>query len=134
MLEHVRTVVSRYTGRVHLWHVASRVNNGALLSLDEEQRLQLVAQALQLTKKIDPRTPIVVSFDQPWGEYLADQDQDLAPLHFADALIRADLGVSGFGLEINAGYHPKGSPHRSDRKSTRLNSSHTDISRMPSSA
>ncbi len=113
MLEHVRTVVSRYAGRVHLWHVASRVNNGVLLSLDEEQRLQLVARALQLTKKIDPRTPMVVSFDQPWGEYLANQDRDLAPLHFADALLRADLGISGFGLEINAGYHPKGSPHRS---------------------
>lgn len=112
MLDHVRTVVKRYAGRVHLWHVASRVNNGALLSFDEEQRLQLVAQALQLTRKIDPRTPIVVSFDQPWGEYLAKQDQDLAPLHYADALLRADLGISGFGLEINAGYLPNGSPHR----------------------
>jgi hypothetical protein len=112
MLEHVRTVVSRYAGRVHLWHVAARVNNGILLSLDEEQRLQLVAQALQLTRQIDPRTPMVVSLDQPWGEYLAHQDRDLAPFHFADTLVRADLGLSGIGLEINAGYHPHGSPHR----------------------
>lgn len=112
MLEHVRTVVSRYAGRVHLWHVAARVNNGILLSLDEEQRLQLVAQALQLTRQLDPRTPMVVSFDQPWGEYLARQDRDLAPWHFADALARADLGLSGIGLEINDGYYPQGSPHR----------------------
>ena len=112
MLDHVRMVVSRYAGRVHLWHVASRVNNGKLLSLDEEQRLQLVASALQLTRQIDSRTPMVVSFDQPWGEYLADQEQDLAPLHYADALVRADLGISGFGLEINAGHHPGGTPHR----------------------
>jgi hypothetical protein len=54
----------------------------------------------------------VVSFDQPWGEYMAEQDEDLAPLHYADALVRADLGVSGFGLEINAGYWPRGSAHR----------------------
>ena len=51
--------------------------------------MQLVAQALQLTRQIDPRTPMVVSFDQPWGEYLAMQQQDLAPFHFADALVRA---------------------------------------------
>jgi hypothetical protein len=39
----VRAVVSRYAGRVQLWHVASRVNNGRLMSLDEESRLNLVA-------------------------------------------------------------------------------------------
>jgi hypothetical protein len=112
MLEHVRAVVGRYAGRVHLWHVASRVNNGVLLSLSEEQRLNLVAQALQLVRQLDPRTPTVVSFDQPWGEYLADRDEELAPIHYADALVRADLGISGLGLEINAGYFPRGSAHR----------------------
>lgn len=112
LLDHVRAVTSRYAGRVHLWHVASRVNNGQLLSLNEEARLNLVAQAVQVVRKIDPRTPIVVSFDQPWGEYLVDQEHDLAPLHYADALLRADLGISGFGLEINAGYWPRGSSHR----------------------
>jgi hypothetical protein len=112
LLDHVRAVVSRYAGRVHLWHVASRVNNGQLLSLNEESRLNLVAQAVQVVRKIDPRTPTVVSFDQPWGEYLVDQEHDLAPLHYADALLRADLGISGFGLEINAGYWPRGSAHR----------------------
>ena len=41
-----------------------------------------------------------------------EQDNDLAPWHYADALVRADLGISGFGLEINAGYWPRGSAHR----------------------
>jgi hypothetical protein len=112
LLDHVRAVTSRYAGRVHLWHVASRVNNGQLLSLDEESRLNLVAQAIQVVRKIDPRTPTVVSFDQPWAEYLVDQDHDLAPWHYADALVRADLGISGFGLEINAGFWPRGTSHR----------------------
>jgi hypothetical protein len=112
LLDHVRAVASRYAGRVHLWHVASRVNNGQLLSLDEESRLNLVAQAVQVVRKIDPRTPTVVSFDQPWAEYLIEEDRDLAPWHYADALVRADLGISGFGLEINAGYWPRGSAHR----------------------
>ena len=112
MVDHVRAVVTRYAGRIHLWHVASRMNTGKLLSLEEEQRLHLVEQALEVVRQIDPRTPTVVSFDQPWAEYLAHQDEDLAPLHYADALVRADLGVSGFGLEINAGFHPNGSSHR----------------------
>lgn len=112
VLDHVRAVVGRYAGRVHLWHVASRVNSAKLLSLEEEQRLQLVAQTLEVVKRFDPRTPTVVSFDQPWAEYLADQDEDLAPVHYADALVRASLGVSGFGLEINVGYQPGGSGWR----------------------
>ena len=33
---------------------------------------------------------------------------DLAPIHYADTLIRADLGISGFGLELNMGYWPDG--------------------------
>ncbi|MAT69981.1 MAG: hypothetical protein CMJ58_10715 [Planctomycetaceae bacterium] len=112
MLDHVRSVVSRYAGRVHLWHIASRVSSGRLLSLDEERKLNLVAQALHVVRQIDPRTPMVVSFDQPWGEYLAGGDEDLAPWHYADALVRADLGISGIGLEINAGYWPNGCTHR----------------------
>lgn len=113
LLDHVRSVVTRYIGRVHLWHVASRVNNGKLLSLDEDSRLNLVAQAVKVVRRIDPRTPIVVSFDQPWAEYLVEQDNDLAPWHYADALVRVDdLGISGFGLEINAGYWPGGTSHR----------------------
>lgn len=111
-LDHVRAVVSRYAGRVHLWQVASRVNTGKLLSLEEEQRLHLVAHALDLVRRLDPRTPTVVSFDQPWAEYLAQQGDDLSPASYADALVRADLGISGFALEVNAGFHPGGSVHR----------------------
>ncbi len=120
MLEHVKAVVSRYAGRVHLWHVSSRVNTGKLLGLEEEQRLHLVAQTLNVVRQIDSRTPTVVSFDQPWAEYMACKDDDLAPLHYADALVRADLGVSGFGLEINAGFFPSGSGHRATFELGRL--------------
>ena len=112
VLDHITAVVKRYAGRVHLWHVASRVNSGTLLSLDEEQRLHLVAMALEVVHRHDPRTPTVVSFDQPWGEYLIDRDDELAPIHYADALVRADLGVSGFGLEIDVRESPGGTLHR----------------------
>jgi hypothetical protein len=59
----------------------------------------------------DGRTPAVVTFDQPWGEYVSQLEMDL-PLHLADSLIRANLGLAGIGLEINFGYYPRGTQPR----------------------
>jgi GH35 family endo-1,4-beta-xylanase len=120
MLEHVRAVVERYRGKVHLWQVAARMTHGHALGLNEEARLQLAAKAISVVRQLDSTTPLVVSFDQPWAEYLASEQLDLAPLHFADALVRADLGLSGIGLELNVGYHPGGSIHRGPVAVSRL--------------
>jgi hypothetical protein len=120
MLAHVRAVVERYRGRVHLWQVVTRMTHGHALGLDEEARLQVAAKAINTVRQLDPTTPIVVTFDQPWAEYLASEQLDLAPLHFADALVRADLGLSGIGLEINLGYHPGGSVLRNPLSMSRL--------------
>jgi hypothetical protein len=120
MLDHVRSVIQRYRGRVHLWQVAARMTHGHALGLGEEGRLQVAAKAIGAVRQLDPSTPVVVTFDQPWAEYLANEQLDLAPLHFADALVRADLGLSGVGLELNMGYHPGGSMHRGPLALSRL--------------
>lgn len=120
MLDHVRAVVERYRGKVHLWQVAARMTHGHALGLDEEARLQATAKAINAVRQLDPTTPTVVTFDQPWAEYLAHEQLDLAPLHFADALVRADLGLSAVGLELNIGYHPGGSVHRGPLAISRL--------------
>ncbi len=120
MIDHVQAVVERYRGKVHLWQVASRMTHGHALGLNEEARLQVAARAISTVRKLDPTTPLVVTFDQPWAEYMAYQNLDLAPLHFADALVRADLGLAGIGLELNVGYHPGGSLPRSPLAVSRL--------------
>jgi hypothetical protein len=120
MLDHVTTVVKRYRGKVHLWQVVSRMSHGRVLALTEDQRLQIAAQAITKVRELDPSTPLIASFDQPWAEYLASEQLDLAPLHFADALVRADLGLSGLGIEITVGYHPGATPHRSAHAYSRL--------------
>ena len=97
MLDHVTTVVKRYRGKVQLWQVAARMSHGRVLALNEEQRLQIAARAISKVKEIDPSTPLIATFDQPWAEYLATENLDLAPLHFADALVRARLGFVGAG-------------------------------------
>jgi hypothetical protein len=52
---------------------------------------------------------VVVTIDSPWAEYLGQKPDGISPLHFADALVRADLGLSGLGLELNLNYWPYGS-------------------------
>ena len=74
--------------------------------------MRLAFSVVDAIRHVDPKTPTIVSFDQPWAEYLASQDLDSSPLHFADALIRAELGIAGIGLEINLGYWPGGTMTR----------------------
>jgi hypothetical protein len=108
ILKFIEAVVKRYRGKVQLWHVTARMNQDGAMRYSEEQRLRLVVEAVDRVRAIDPRTPLVVSFNQPWGEYIARKDQELTPLHFADTLIRGELGLAGVGLEIHYGYWPGG--------------------------
>ncbi len=100
--------VERYKGQVQVWHCAAGLNLPGGLALSEEQKLRLAVLAIDTVRRADPRTPLIISFDQPWGEYLQREELDLPPYHFADALVRADLGVSGVGMEMNIGYSPGG--------------------------
>jgi hypothetical protein len=100
---HIKSVVERYRGRVHVWIAAAEVNSGKALPLSEEQRLRLAVGAIEAVRSADDRTPVVLTFDQPWGEYLRDERLQLSPIHFADAIVRGDVGVSALGLRINIG-------------------------------
>lgn len=106
--EYIEAAVSRYRGKVDVWIGAGRVNTADILSLTEEEKVRLAARAVELTHALDPETPVLVSFDQPWAEYLSNRELDFPPLHFADALVRAELGMSGLMLEMNVGYQPGG--------------------------
>ena len=104
LLEYTEDVVRFFQGRVHVWHAVSAVAGDNETRLTEEQRLRLAVSVIETVRRLDPRTPIVVSFDQPWGEYMTRRHFDLSPMHFADMLVRSDLGVAGLGMEINFGY------------------------------
>lgn len=106
--EFVSATVKRYRGKVDAWVCAGRLNSAELLSLSEEEKLRLAACAVELTHSLDPPTPAVICFDQPWAEYMSHREMDFPPLHFADALVRAGLNLTGLMLEINLGYCPGG--------------------------
>lgn len=104
----VETTLARYRGRVQLWNCAARLSEPESLGLSEEQRFQLAVRVVEIVRRMDPDTPAVISFDQPWGEYIHRSRCELAPLTLADALVRSELGLSGIALECNVGYVPGG--------------------------
>lgn len=108
----IETVISRYRGKVAAWQCAARVNTGRALALSEEERLRLAVSSIEAVRQADPNTPVILRFDQPWAEYMARSDVDLSPLHFADALVRAGLGLSAIGLDLSMGYSGAGSALR----------------------
>ena len=110
--DYVETVVTRFRGKMDLWLCASGMNLGEVLGLSEEALLKLVVRAVEIAKRIDPETPAVIRFSQPWAEYMQHLDLDLAPLHFADALVRTGLELGGLELEICAGYDGPGTSVR----------------------
>lgn len=118
--DYVDNVVSRYAGKMQLWLCAARITAQAALSLTEEEKLKLAVRAVEVVRERDPETPAVVSFDQPWAEYLNRSDSELSPIHIADALVRSGLGLAGVTLEINLGYTPCGSYPRSPLSFSRL--------------
>lgn len=110
--DYVETAVTRYRGKVDLWLCAAGMNLGEVLGLSEEALLKLVVRTVEIARRIDPETPAVIRFSQPWAEYMQYMDLDLSPLHFADALVRTGLELGGLELEISAGYDGTGTPAR----------------------
>lgn len=108
MNEFVEAAVVRYRDQVDVWICGSRANTADILSLTEEEIVRLSAELIERTNSLSRDSQVIISLDQPWVEYAAHRQVDVPPTHFADLIIRADLGLSGIMLEINMGYHPGG--------------------------
>ncbi len=118
--DYIETAVARYRGKVKLWECAAGTNVGYHMALTEEQRLRLTVRAIETTRQVDPDAQCLIRVDQPWAEYMTRGEWDLSPIHFADALARADLGLAGVVLDINIGYTPGGTPVRDALEYSRL--------------
>lgn len=104
MTQFVESTVTEFRGRVHLWNAAAGLNVAGPLSLDEEQVMRFSIGLLQTIRRCDPNTPVIMSVEQPCGEYLSKQTNAISPIHFADALLRSGLGLAGIGLNFRFGY------------------------------
>lgn len=105
----VRQAVTRYRGKVAIWHLVHRAGTGEILGLSEEQQVRLTARLIQVARQADPQVQLVVDFDRPWADWLSSGPFQLGPLHMADSLARAELGMTGIGLELAPGYGSPGS-------------------------
>ena len=118
--DHALETVERYRGRVHLWNCAVGLNAPGEMRWSDEEVLRMSVALIETVRRADERTPVVLTIDQPWSEYLGGEPDGISPLHFADALIRADLGLSGLALQINLDTWPDGSLPRDPLDVSRL--------------
>ncbi len=100
----VEKTVERFRGSIQLWNCATGLNTPGPLELDDEQAMRLAVAILQTVRRVDPQTPAIMSFDQPFGEYLSRHRDGISPIHFADALVRSGLGMAGIGLDVRINY------------------------------
>lgn len=107
--EYVAKTVQQFRGRVSFWNVAGFSYRAQSLGLKDEDKLRIIARGIDTVRRYDADTPLIVSFDQPWGEYLRRLPLAYPPLHIADHLVRSGLPIAAIGLELEVGYHPDGS-------------------------
>jgi hypothetical protein len=105
----VRQAVQRYKGRVPVWHLVHRPASVDFLGLSEEEQIRIAARALQVARQTDPQAQFTIGVERPWAEWMGSSPFQLGPLHLADYLVRADLGLAGIVLEVAAGYSAPGS-------------------------
>lgn len=118
--EYAQATVERYRGRVHIWNAAAGLNVPHEMEWSDEQVLRMAVSLIETVRRADDRSPVLLTIDQPWSEYLRDEADGISPLHFADALIRADLGLSGLALDFNMDTWPGGSFPRDPIEINRL--------------
>lgn len=105
--------ITELRGTVQLWNCASGLNTPGPVRLDDEQSMRIAVAILQTIRRLDPNTPAIMSFDQPFGEYLSKNHDGISPMHFADALARSGLGLAGLGLDIRSYYQNAATDPRS---------------------
>lgn len=106
---HAETTVLRYRNKAQIWNCAAGLNTPNSMHWSDEEVLRMAVAVISTVRQADNRTPVVLTIEQPWSEYLRDNPNGISPLHFADALIRADLGLSGLALELAMDVWPGGS-------------------------
>jgi hypothetical protein len=109
VVDYVRQVVHRYRGKVPVWHLVHRPASSDFLGLSEEDQIRIAARAIQVARQTDPAAQLTIGVERPWAEWMGASPFQLGPLHMADYLVRADLGLSGIALEIAPGYSAPGS-------------------------
>lgn len=109
LLSRLRQFLESAPDQVKMIHLLAGLNGIGHRDLSYPQQLQMSIDLLQLADEALVETPLLVSFDFPWGERLAGAVGGIHPLQIADNLIRQGAPIAFFGLEINLDFWPGGS-------------------------
>jgi hypothetical protein len=120
MCDYVETAVNRYRGDVRRWIVCAGFNQADAYGLVDDDRLRLAYRLYEAAAHIDSNLELVLSLAQPWGEYLAQEDQTISPITFPDDLVRAGVRLSALELELRAAVRPRGSFNRDPLDTVKL--------------
>jgi hypothetical protein len=93
-------------------HAVSGLNGTGHRLLSYPQQLQITIDILQAINELSRSAPVMVSFDNPWGERLSSSVGGMHPLQIADSLLRHGVHISYLGLDVNLDYWPGGSAVR----------------------
>ena len=93
--DYVRQVMTRYRGKVPVWHLVHRAATSDFLGLSEEEQIRLTARVIQVARQVDTTAQLSIGVDRPWAEWMGSSAFQLGPLHMADYLVRAELGLGG---------------------------------------
>ncbi len=103
-----------------LVHAVSGINGVGHRHLSFSQQLHVTIDILQKIESYDSGLPVMVSFDQPWGERIAWSVGGGHSLQIADTLLRQGCRIDALGLELNLDYWPNGSLPREATQWTEL--------------
>ncbi len=116
----VRHAVTRYRGKIPLWHIIHRVGCGEILGLSEEDQIRVTLRALQVARQADPSIQLTIGVDRPWAEWMGSSRFQLGPLHVCDYLKRCEVGLSAVLVELAPGFTTPGSHVRDTLELSRL--------------
>lgn len=110
LLARIHHLLALAPPETRLVHAVAGLNGTGHKSLSYPQQLQLTLDVLQAVEDHhSAKSPVLVSFDYPWGENLARSVGGSHPLQIADALLRRGTRISMLGLEVNLDYANRGS-------------------------
>ncbi len=120
MCDFLETAINRYRDDVRRWVVCAGFNPANELGLSGDDRLRLAFRLFEAAAQVDSGLELILSVAQPWGEYLARDDQTISPITFPDDLVRAGVRLAAVELEVRPGVRPRGSLPRDLLETARL--------------
>jgi hypothetical protein len=131
MCDYLETLIGRYKGEVRRWVVCGGCNHADGLGLRDDDRLRLAARLVEAALQLDPALDVVVGVAQPWGDYLAGEDQSIPPGVFAEDLVRTGLRIAAVEVEIRSGSRPRAGLPRDLLDTSRLLDSYSRLDLPP---